>query len=434
MDIYEILYKWNLWGEWQPFYGKEREICRQIMSFVEEPEVITIIGPRRAGKSTVMYQIMQSLIQSGISETSILHINFEEPALASSLDLELLDNLYQSYKSKVNPTERTYIFLDEIQNVPDWERWVRSRNEKENIKIIITGSSSKLLSQELGTLLTGRHLSFDVYPLSFKEQLIFNDITIPKQPWPTQAPAVVQHALNQYLMWGGMPRVVLSDNQQLREQLLTRYFEDILYKDVIMRHDIRDLHTLRNMAVFLLTQTGSLVSYQRLSDLFNASHEMVKNYCHYLQNAFLIKFLDFYTLKTGERVRKPMKAHAIDLGLRRIVSFGQKTDECKLIESMVYRELLETAQDGIFYWRNDAEIDLLTRQGITITQLLQVTYAGLDNLKTFKREIGAFDKASQHFPDAKKRLIVYELPKQYPAAVPDDVEIIPLWQFLLASE
>ena len=431
VDTYEILYKWNLWGDWGPDYGQQRMITNEICAYLDEPEVITIIGPRRAGKSTVMYQMMQALEKQGVNRKSILHINFEEPALSPFLKLSVLDELYNDYRSKVFPEGKAYIFLDEIQNVAEWERWVRARNDTENIKIIITGSSSALLSRELGTLLTGRHLTFDVYPMAFSEQLQFKSITIPEQPWPNKPPAQIQHALNDYLKWGGMPRIVLSENKALRERLLKRYFEDMLYKDIIMRHEIRDVQTLRNIAVYLLTQTASLISYKRLCDLFSASHDLVQSYCQYLQEAFIVEMLPLYTLKTGERIRNPLKTHAVDLGIRKVVSYGQKTDSCKLIESMVFRKLLNDPQDGIFYWRSQGEVDLLTRQGIEITQLIQVSYS-VDDPKIFKREVSSLLEAGKYYPQARKMLIVFEPPVNLLLERPEGVELIPMWHLLLS--
>ena len=193
----------------------------------------------------MLYQIIEHLEEQGLDKKACLHMNFEEPALSLNLSLDILDKLYDTYRTRIYPEGKAYIFFDEIQNVPEWERWVRARNETENIRIIVTGSSSKLMSRELGTLLTGRHLTFEVYPLDFREQLQFKGIELPQEPWPSQAPPQIQHALLDYLQWGGLPRVVLSNNDMIRERLLTRYFEDMLYKDVIRRHDIRDVQTLR---------------------------------------------------------------------------------------------------------------------------------------------------------------------------------------------
>jgi len=435
LNLYDILYKWNHWGGQKREESFPRKIADKIKSFINEPEIITIIGPRRAGKTTIMFQIMQYLEEQGVDPKAILHLNFEEPALSPELKLPLLDSIYETYRNHVFPKGKAYLFFDEIQNVPEWERWVRTKNDTDDVKIFITGSSAQLMSRELATLLTGRHITFEVLPLDFSEVLQFRKITLPNQPYPSKAPPEIQHVLLDYLRWGGFPRIVLTNDETVRHQLLKRYFEDILYKDIIIRHHIRDVKTLRSLAVYLLTQTASLISYKRLCDLFSVSHDLVENYCRYLQESFIIDLLPFYTFKTGERVRKPIKVYAIDLGLRRIASFDED-NYGKQIETLVFRHLFTQEQDGLFYWQNKGEIDLIARKGMEITSLIQITHSGLDNPKTFKREIAALIEAGEHFPRAKKYIITLDLPQHYPAEKPQDIHIIPLWQYLLdpASE
>ncbi|MCB1119812.1 MAG: ATP-binding protein, partial [Chlamydiia bacterium] len=392
--------------------------------------IVEIVGGRRAGNFTLLVHFFFYFIHAGVNPQALLHINFEEPTLASLINIEVLDTLYETYRARVYPEGRAYIFLDEVQNVKEWERWARARNESENIKIILTGSSSELLSRELGTLLTGRHLSFEIYPLSFREVLEFRQIDIPTKPWPLKTPPRLYQALLDYAQWGGMPRVILSESEDLKERLLKRYFEDMLYRDVINRHQIRDVHTLRNLAVYLLTQTASLISFKRLCDLFSASQDLIQSYCQYLHEAFLIDMLPLYTLKTGERTRNPLKAHAIDLGLRNVVSFGRSTDQNKLIESMVYHHLLSTKQDGIFYWQGKGAIDLLVRQGMEITHAIQVTHSGLENPATLDREQSSLQAATKAFPDAQKQLIALDFPPSM--TLPKEIELIPLWHLLLS--
>ncbi len=431
MDLYEVLYRWNIWGDWQLETGHLRNILQEIIPCLDIPEVLAIVGPRRAGKSTVTYQMMDYLIKNGVDPKAILHINFEEPTLSPLLQLSLLDDLYNTYRTRIYPKGKCYVFLDEIQNILEWERWVRARNDTENIKIIVTGSSSQLLSRELGTVLTGRHLLFDVLPLNFAEILQFRGISLPNQPYPQNAPPEIQNALLDYLQWGGFPRIVLTRDENLRERLLTRYFEDILYRDVIMRHDIRDVHTLRNLAIYLLTNTASLISYKRLCNIFNVSQDLVQSYCLYLQEAFLINFLSYYSFKTSERVRKPYKCHAIDLGLRKVVSIGHSPDLGKLVETFIHRFTLDNNHYEAYYWHDKGEVDLVLQKGIVITDLIQTVYSGLENPKVLQREIASLLEAEKIFPQAKLWLLTFEIPKQLPIEIPKNIQLLPIWQYLL---
>lgn len=422
-----ILAQWNRWGTAKLKSGFTRATTQKIIPFFNTPEVITLTGIRRAGKTTILYQIMDQLEKQQVPTEAMLHMNFEEPALAPHLKLQLLDEIYQSYRSEIYPTGKAYLFFDEIQNVPEWERWVRARNERENIKIFITGSSANLMSRELATLLTGRHINFHISPLGFDEFLQFKQIPLPKKILPIDPTPEIQHALIQYLQWGGLPEVVLSKHTERKKLLLKQYFDDILFKDVAMRHQIRDVNMLRNVAVHLFTQTASLISINSISKIFQISLDMARNYCACLQEAFLVDFLPFYSLKVTERNRNPQKIHVCDLGIRQMVSLTQAPDNGRLIETAVYQKLQQTMHNDIFYWKGNQEVDFVLRKGNTIYSIIQVAYENLDNPKVLARELQALDAAKQQFPEATTLLIAGKMPKY------QDKRILPLWVFLLTQ-
>ncbi len=432
MNLLDSLLRWNLWGSWKITRSFKRDIIDEICRYTDTEEVIALIGPRRAGKSTLLYQVMNHLLANGISDKAILHVNFEEPGLSPYLALDLLDKLYELYRSRVYPTGKAYIFFDEIQNVPEWERWVRARNDLENIKIFITGSSSALLSGELATVLSGRNFCFDVYPLSFKEVLAFKGIPLPSMPLPIIPPPEIHYALNEYLHWGGFPRVVLARDDEERSLILKRYFDEILFKDIIERYEIRNTIALKNIAVHLLTNTSTLITIQRMADIFQVSQDLVQSYMRYLSEAFMIALLPFYSLKASERTRHPMKVHAIDLGLRNISCLSSSADNAKLIETIVHNTLLRKKQGELFYWKGEREIDLLTQHGNAVTGLYQVAFTGLDQKNVAEREFMSLQKAAITFPQAKQYIISMSVEDVLPQFKQPDIALIPLWQFLLA--
>ena len=165
-----------------------------------------------------MFQLIDELERRGRPTEAVLHINFEEPAFARGLDNELLEQLYRAYREQVFPEGRAYLFLDEVQHVAAWERWVRARNESEDIKIVVTGSSAELMSRELASRLTGRPLEFRVFPLCFREMLDFRSIPVPSS-FQSDPPKVIQ-ALGEYLHWGGFPEVVLAKDERRKQALL----------------------------------------------------------------------------------------------------------------------------------------------------------------------------------------------------------------------
>ncbi len=426
----DTLEKWNRWGSNQLNSKILRSYTALITPYIHTEEIVVLTGPRRAGKSTILYQLMDVLESHGVPREALFHMNFEEPRLSSKLTTEMLDKLYECYREHVYPKGKAYLFLDEIQNVEEWERWVRARNETENVKIFITGSSAKLMSREISTLLTGRHLSFEILPLSFFEFLNFNQISPPSHKRPVDAPPIIKQALNNYIKWGGFPAVTLAKTEQHKRSILLEYFDDILYKDIVLRHQIRDVIGLRNIAVHLLSQTSKLISFQRVSNIFQVSEDTSKNYCSYIQEAFIVEMLSYYSVKASIRQRHPHKVHAMDLGIRNTVSITNSKDEGRIIESLVYQNLRTRHGNNVFYWSGNQEIDFVIQEGNNVTQLWQVAIDGLEEQKVINRELSAFEEAKKIFPEAKMFLVTKSLPKkwnEFPCTV------IPLWRFLLDS-
>ena len=311
---------------------------------------------------------------------------------------------------------KAYLFLDEIQNIPEWEKWVRSRIKTEDIKIFVTGSSAKLMSRELASLLTGRHITFEIMPLSFREFLRFKEITLPKSLMPVLPSAQVRNALQNYLEWGGFPKVVLAPTEQHKRDLLLNYFDDILFKDILLRHSVRDSMLLRHLVCHLMTQTGKLISFQRIANIFEVSNDLSVSFCGYAQEAYLVEFLSFYSIKASIRQRHPQKIHVLDLGLRNIVSIAHSDDEGHKIETLVYETLRRRFGKNVYYWKNKGEIDFLIYEGTTITHIFQVVAEGLDEEKILKREVMAMEEASRTISKSQMYLDCEKFTKKKPAA------------------
>jgi predicted AAA+ superfamily ATPase len=423
-DLLRSLARWNRWGNATLRSGFPRDVVSTLLPFLDTPEVVGLVGPRRAGKSTVLVQVMDALEARGVTREAMLHVNAEEPGLADHLDPRLLDRLYETFRSEVCPRGKAWLFLDEVQAIPQWERWVRARNETEDIKVFVTGSSSALLSRELGTLLTGRHVTFEVWPLSFTELLRFRGLALPARPDLVPAPPDVQRALFDYLQWGGFPEVVLATDDERRDVLLRQYFDDVLFKDVALRHAVRDLPALRAAAVHLLTNTASLVSANRLAAQLDVSVDLAQQFCTYLEEAFLVSFLPFFSLKLAERRRRPQKVHAVDTGLRNAVCLSGAPDRGRLLETAVVAELRRGRHDGLFYWKGRGEVDVVVRRGNEATRLVQVTWGGEADVDVLRRESAALEEAGQVFPGVARSCVVGEevSPRAAVEGLPFDVE------------
>jgi predicted AAA+ superfamily ATPase len=235
--LLSALAPWNAWDSPSPRTGIPRDITPTLLPLIQRPEALVLTGIRRGGKSTIMFQLVEALVAKGTDRTSILYVNFDEPAIEPSRGTALLEEIYQAFRERLCPRGRAIVFLDEVQHVPEWERWVNGRLVTENISIVVSGSSAQLMSREIATLLTGRNITVRIFPLSFSEYIRFKgvDISMENRLLLEKQRHVLRHELHNFLQWGCFPEVTLEQSDEVRARLLSQYLDDILFKDVVMR-------------------------------------------------------------------------------------------------------------------------------------------------------------------------------------------------------
>ena len=426
--ILEIIYQYNkFWTTGRIDAGIERDLLGTCVRQLEAKETMVLKGVRRSGKSTLMAQMIRFLLDHGRHPAQILRVSLEEPLFAAATSIELLERIYRVYRERVYPEGRCYLFLDEIQNVPMCERWVRGRNETENIKIVITGSSSRLLTREAGTALTGRHLSFEVAPLCFAEFLRFKAMDVNGVDQYVAQKAMIRHLLSEFRTFGGFPEVVLRPDNPDKEMLLKQYFEDIVHRDVAARHDIRDILTLQNLAVFLLTTIGQLTSISNLKKNLNVSQDKVENYTSALLETYLVSRITKLEPSIKKNLRSRFKPYAVDTGLRNRVAFTFSEDSGWLAENMVHAHL-KRRHEAIYYEANDRNVDFVVKEGLAVTRRIQVWYADPSSTVVPEREVAAFAAAGR--TEGENLLITNDI-AQTIALGKTEVRCVPLALFLL---
>jgi len=394
-DILEILYDWNFWKK-ELYTGNKREnYINRCIEFLKTNVVVAVIGVRRSGKSYIMRQVIKTLIEKNIKSKNILMINFEDKRILDFYQ-ELIDDFYKTYIEILNPDEIPFIFLDEVHNVPNWERWVRTMDELKKAKIVISGSSSKLLSGELATVLTGRHLDIFTFPLSFEEFLYFKNLEIKDKLDIIANKINIQRFLNEYIEFGGFPDVVLSNN---KKELLLTYFDDILTKDIEKRYKLKKSEKLRTLAGFYMTNISGLVTFNSLAKFLGTSTVTVGKFSSYLEEANIMFFVKRFSFKFKEQDKAPRKVYSIDTGLSNAVGFKFVSNYGKILENLVAIELLrrekENVNSEIYYWHNqqNEEVDFVVKNGLNVEQLIQVCW-NINDYKIKEREIRALLKAS----------------------------------------
>lgn len=405
-------------NEWKKFWKMEYlpRNCSEKITDKKRKDVTDIIGVRRSGKSSILALAIKKM---GIDEKQILYVNFEDPSFVNYYSIELIDKIWDTYKIRINSDAKPFIFFDEIQLITGWEKWVRKARDLELGQIFVTGSSSKLLSKEFGTALTGRHISFVVFPLSFTEFIRFKRQEVPETLDSSSARISMQKMLNKYILEGGFPEVILSGNTEL----LKNYFEDILYKDIMLRHEIRDANSLRKIATFLMTNLSSQITYNSLKNTFGLSLDLIRNYLSYMEEAFLVFQIPIFAYSLKEQEIAPKKIYCIDNGLRNAVSFKFSKDEGKLAENLVFLKLKQEGKE-IYYWKGKKEVDFVLKNKDQTLTAIDVSYTD----KIEEIDASALLEFKKNFKQVKDLIFITKNTEKKE----NNIHFIPLWKWLLS--
>ncbi len=397
-------------------FKKERYIDRELKIDNINYDVATVItGIRRAGKSVLAFSLTQN-------EKSV-YVNFEDERLI--LDVNELNDLVEAiYELKGNV--ETFVF-DEIQYVKGWERFISRLLPHK--KIIITGSNSRLMSKEFGTVLTGRHIDYELFPFSFREYLKYRDFV--PNPYLTENIAKLKNLLIEYIELGGLPLAYTFGNRFLEAN-----YSDIILRDIVQRYKLRFEKSLRKIALYYLSNVSNLVSFNNIAKNYNLSVDTVIEYSHYFTNSYLFFFLNKFDFKLKQQNKSSKKVYCIDTGFINALSFKFSNNFGRPMENVVAIELLRQKSYRhnnweIYYWKDyqQHEVDFVIKEGLKVKQLIQVSYVSSKE-EINKREIRALLKASKEL-QCKDLLIItwdYEAEEDYGGKI---IKFIPLWKWLL---
>ena len=394
----------------------ERTIIREIKQYLNLPHAIIISGLRRSGKSTVLKEIKHRYYE----DENIYYFNFEDERLVN-FTLEDFNLLYETFIEIIGKSNT--FFFDEIQVVNGWEAFVRRMNDK-GYKFIITGSNSSMLSREMGTKLTGRSIVIGLYPFSFKECLSYANIDTHNTMLLTEDRALIKKEFNEYIDNGGMPEYRIYKNDKILKDL----YENILYRDVIVRYNLSDEKSLKELTHFLFSNYGKEISYNNLKSMLNlGSANTVKHYMSYLENSYLIFTIPKYDKSLKKQIYSKKKIYVIDTGLINLISFKFSKNSGRILENIVFLELKRNNKD-IFYHKEKSECDFILKDKLKIVQAIQVTQNLDDSNKS--REIAGLLEACKKYKLKEGMILTYDQEKEI---VVDDKKIVvkPVWKWLL---
>ncbi|MBP2134429.1 putative AAA+ superfamily ATPase [Methanomicrobium sp. W14] len=406
----------------------------EIIQYLNAKEILLLTGARRTGKSTLAYQLIDYLIKTGTPKQNILYINLDEPLFMSMRDdPSLLGSIVEEYTSKRENKEILYLFIDEIQNYKYWAYAIKTfYDTKKYIKCILTGSTSSVLKNSAASRLSGRYLACTVYPLSFQEFLIFKGIINPEVIKKRQL-------FDEYLKFGGYPRIVVEADNSLKMQILKNYYETIYLKDIILPNNLRNNSDLVNLLYYLISNSGNLYSFNKIAEIQHISPDTVKEYTEYAQNCYLLYTLMKYTWSVKKQIANPKKIYALDTGIINAISFTFSENKGRLLENYVFC-LLNRIFDEIYYHKRNYECDFVVKSKYPVTMeqnnilksnVSQISMAvqvslSLKELDTKNREIRGLKEAMEDY-NLNEGYIVTENEKDMVTLDDKTIHIIPAY-------
>ncbi len=394
-----------------------RDRLGEVGVHIDKPHALIISGLRRVGKSTLLKQVRERYY----SKETCYYFNFEDERL-SRFGAEDLNVLYETFLELFGGSG--VFFLDEVQNVLGWESFVRRMYDRGN-KFFITGSNSSMLSRELGTKLTGRYIGCELYPFSFGEFLEYRGTEVSKDLL-TEDRAILKSRFSEYFETGGIPEYVRYGHPDILKTL----YENILYRDVLVRYGLSDERTMLELANFLLSNQGSRISYNKLKNMLGTgSLNTIKNYIHYLQNSYLVFTIPMYSPSVRKQIYSKKKVYAIDTGLIRLVSFRSSRNLGHMLENVVFIELMRRDRE-VYYHMDRHECDFIVKEGNDIVECVQVT-AGLG--KNREREYGGLLEAMRTY-GLDSGLILTEDEEFEESVDGIKVRVMPIWKWMLGLQ
>lgn len=401
----------------QSLVWDDRFVKRAIPAGISEHNEIEVIsGVRRCGKSTLLHQIR------AIRDEHDYYLNFDDERLVNFkvADFQLL---YETF-IELFGLQKTFYF-DEIQNIAGWELFVRRLHDHGN-KVFITGSNATMLSRELGTHLTGRYSKIELYPFSFSEYLKFNGRTVkPKDISGTTGKSELQRFFNEYLANGGFPAYL----QNKSETYLKSLYESILYRDVMVRNHLTNERELLELVNYLASNISRLASYNSLAKIVGVKNATtIKNYLGFLQNTYLLFLVSKYDYALKKQLQNSKKVYFIDNAMVNRLGFSFSGEKGRMLENLIFIELKRRDKE-VFYHNGRHECDFVIKNGIHITEAIQVCYT-FDLPDTREREIKGLIDALQYY-GLKEGMIITNDMDEHISIDGFKIEIVPAWKWLV---
>lgn len=390
----------------------------ELEKYISTSQVVIISGIRRCGKSSLMFLIKEKM---NLKDAEYCYFNFDDERIIA--DISILDNIYNLHLEVYG--KEPVLFLDEIQNIANWEKFV-NRMYEQGIKVFVTGSNAKLLSSEISTSLTGRNKLIELYPFSFSEYLRFIGNNYNLNKLNSKSKALLLKDFNHYFETGGFPLVVKENDTEL----INAYFQDILYRDIISRYRLTQVNEIKQIGLYFASNIGKLFSYSTLQEISGVkSLSSIKDYLFYYEQSYLFFYLKKFDYSVKKQIMNPKKVYTIDPAFAHRLGFNFSANKGRILENIVYLELLRRGKE-VYYHSGKKECDFVIKEGLKVAEVIQVAYQV--DIKNHEREYQGLQEAMLTY-DLKEGLVINYNSEESFIPTNDGIKVIPVWEWLLTA-
>lgn len=390
-ENFKSLKKYNFWNGNVPQLGFLREhYTKNIFNYINNKLIKVLVGQRRSGKSYILRQIAHQLITTGVNPKNIFYINKEFIDFDFVGNYKDLEQLVKLYKTQLKPKGKIYLFIDEIQNISEWERFVNSYSQdfSESYELFISGSNSKMLSGELATLLSGRYVTFEVFPFSFEEYTGVTNSEINKQSYIS------------YMESGGLPELFVLPNEDTKRNYVTSVKDTVLLRDIIQRYSIKDPKLLEDLFIYLVNNASNLLSVNNIVNYMKSSgrkttYDTVSNYIGYIEDTFLIHKAERYDIRGKETISGNSKYYSNDLAYKNYLYSGFGYGVGYQLENLIYLELKRAGYEVFVGAMPNKEVDFVAKKADKVIYL-QSAYLLIDE-ETIQREYSSLEAIKDNY-------------------------------------
>lgn len=415
IEVINSIRKYNYWDNKSIDSGFERTgYTEKVGSYIGNKLVKVLVGQRRAGKSYILRQIASKLISKGVKSENILYVNKEYMELITLRSAVELEELYKTYRAELKPEGKVYLFIDEIQYIDEWERFVNSHSQDfaEPCELFISGSNSNLLSGELATLLSGRYVEFEVFPFSYTEYCGITDQQMGSDSY------------KKYIQSGGLPELFNLPNEEMKQNYVSSIKDTVMLRDIVGRYKVKDVKLLDDLFVYLVNSAANIISITNIINFFKSkkrktNYETLSSYINYLENSFLVHRAERYNIKGKETVSGNCKYYLNDLSYRNYLYSGYGYGLGYLLENAVYLSLRRAGYQVYVGTIKDTEVDFVAIKGDR-KLYLQVTLQLIEE-QTIEREYRSLKLIEDNFDKYVVSIDDYKIPTN------EGVEHISAW-------